>query len=97
MGDLKAPGPDGMPTLFYKRFWALVGGKIQDEILCVLNGGQIPAGWNETVIVLIPKVHNPSKLKDLRPISLCNVVMKIVTKVIACRLKDVLPDIISQS
>ncbi|KAK1650817.1 hypothetical protein QYE76_068622 [Lolium multiflorum] len=97
MGDLKAPGPDGMPAVFYKRFWDLVGSKVQEEVLGVLNGGNIPAGWNETVIVLIPKVKNPTRLKELRPISLCNVIIKIVTKVIACRLKNVLDDIISPS
>jgi hypothetical protein len=97
MGDLKAPGPDGMPAIFFKRFWDLVGGKVQQEILGILNGGSIPAGWNETVIVLIPKIKNPERIKDLRPISLCNLVFKIVSKVIACRLKEVLDDIISQS
>ena len=97
MGDLKAPGPDGMPVVFYKRFWDLVGEKVQTEILEVLNGGQIPKGWSETVIVLIPKVRNPSRLKELRPISLCNVVIKVVTKVIACRLKEVLDEVISPS
>jgi hypothetical protein len=49
------------------------------------------------VIVLIPKIKNPERIKDLRPISLCNLVFKIVSKVIACRLKEVLDDIISQS
>jgi hypothetical protein len=49
------------------------------------------------VIVLIPKVKNPERIKDLWPISLCNLVFKIVSKVIACRLKEVLDDIISQS
>lgn len=97
MGDLKAPGPDGMPAVFYKRFWDLVGGKVQEEILVVLNGGPIPASWNETILVLIPKTKNPERLKDLRPISLCNVVFKIVAKAVACRMKDVLPVIISKS
>uniref|UniRef100_A0A8R7PKG3 Endonuclease/exonuclease/phosphatase domain-containing protein n=1 Tax=Triticum urartu TaxID=4572 RepID=A0A8R7PKG3_TRIUA len=55
IGDLKAPGPDGMPAIFYKRFWHMVGPKIQEEVLRVLNGGEIPEGWNETNIVLIPK------------------------------------------
>ena len=86
-----------MPAVFYKRFWDLVGEKVQAEILVVLNGGQIPKGWNETVIVLMPKVRNPSRLKELRPISLCNVVIKIVTKVIACILKEVLDEVISPS
>lgn len=37
--DLKAPGPDGMPTIFYKRFWDLVGEQVKCEVLTVLNGG----------------------------------------------------------
>ena len=49
------------------------------------------------MLVLIPKVKIPKRLKDLRPISLCNCVFKIVAKVVACRIKDVLPEIISQS
>ena len=76
MGDLKAPGPDGMPAIFFKRFWDLVGPKVRQEILGVLNGGPFPSGWNKTVIVLIPKVLNPERIKDLRPISLCNLSSK---------------------
>jgi hypothetical protein len=95
IGDLKAPGPDGMPAIFYKRFWDVVGEKVTNEVLQILNGGQFPEGWNETTIVLIPKVRNPEQLKDLRPISLCNVLYKIVSKVLANRLKGILPEIIS--
>jgi len=87
IGDLKAPGPDGMPTIFYKRFWHMVGPKIQEEVLRVLNGGEIPEGWNETNIVSIPKVKNPEFLTQYRPISLCNVLYKLISKVIANRLK----------
>jgi hypothetical protein len=47
----------------------------------------MPAGWNDTIISLIPKVSNPDLVKDLRPISLCNVVYKVVAKVLANRLK----------
>ena len=97
MGELKAPGADGMPVLFYKKFWSMVGEKVKEEVLAVLNGEDMPEGWNETVIVLIPKISSPEKLKDLRPISLCNVVYKIISKVLANRLKQVLPEIISPS
>lgn len=97
IGDLKAPGVDGMPVVFYKNLWQLIGERVKHEILTVLNGGNIPDGWNDTLIVLIPKVKNPEKLKDLRPISLCTVLYKLVSKVIANRLKVVLPDIISAS
>jgi hypothetical protein len=95
MGDLKAPGADGMPVVFYKKFWSLVGDQVVSEVLQVLRGGSIPEGWNETIVVLIPKVQKPERLKDLRPISLCNVVYKLVSKTIANRLKLVLGDIIS--
>jgi len=85
-----------MPSIFYKSFWDVVGTKITQEVLGFLNG-PMPDGWNETNIVLIPKVNKPKRIKDLRPISLCNVVYKIISKVLANRLKKVLPEIISLS
>lgn len=97
IGDLEVPGPDGMPSVVYKKHWHFMGDQIVDEVLAVLNGGPIPEGWNNTVVVLIPKVKNPSRIKDLRPISLCNVLYKFVSKVIANRLKVILPNIISEN
>lgn len=97
MGDLKKPGADGIPAIFYKKFWALVGEKVKSEVLAVLNGVAMPQGWNKTVIVLIPKTNSLGKLKDLRLISLCNVVYKLISKVLANRLKLVPPEIISPS
>jgi hypothetical protein len=95
IGDLKSPGPDGMPSVFYKRFWHTVGEQVTKEVLNVLRGGQMPEHWNDTLVVLIPKNANAKTLKDLRPISLCNVTYKLVSKVIANRLKIILPDVIS--
>jgi predicted XRE-type DNA-binding protein len=74
IGDLKAPGPDGMPAIFYKTFWDVVGDQVKNEVLQVLNGGPVPVEWNNTNMVLIPKIKNPQCIKDLRPISLCNVI-----------------------
>uniref|UniRef100_A0A452ZV79 Reverse transcriptase domain-containing protein n=1 Tax=Aegilops tauschii subsp. strangulata TaxID=200361 RepID=A0A452ZV79_AEGTS len=97
IGDLKAPGPDGMPSIVFKRHWQFMGDRVVEEVLAVLNGGDIPEGWNDTCVVLIPKVKNPNRIKDLRPISLCNVLYKLVSKVMANRLKVVLPGIISEN
>jgi hypothetical protein len=74
-----------------------VGERVKEEVLAVLNGSAMPDGWNDIVIVLIPKTSSLEMLKDLRPISLCNVVYKLVSKVLANRLKLVLPKIISPS
>jgi len=94
IGYLKAPGSDRMPALFYKKIWHIVGDIVR-EIKTLLEGGDMPSGWNETIVVLISKVQCPEKLKDLRPISLCMVVYKIISKVISNRLKFILADIIS--
>jgi hypothetical protein len=64
-------------------------------LLFYLNGRQLDEGLNTTNIVLIPKVNSPSKLIDYRPISLCNVLYKLISKVLANRLKFILSQIIS--
>ena len=56
------------------------------------SSGWIPASFNSTFIALIPKSDNPLTLNDFRPISLCNCVYKIISKVIAMRLKPILSD-----
>jgi hypothetical protein len=65
------------------------------EVLHFQNGNDMPIGWNETIVALIPNVDNPERIQDLRPISLCNVLYKIVSKVISNRLKSILSDVIS--
>ena len=76
-----------MPSVFFKNCWDIVGGKMTSEVLQVLNGGEIPDGWNDTMIALIPKIEKPELVTDLRPISLCNVVYKVVSKVLSGRLR----------
>jgi hypothetical protein len=73
----------------------LVGPDITRVVLEVLNGGLVETGINATYICLIPKVNSPSRVTEFRPISLCNVLYKIISKVLVNRLKQVLPHIIS--
>lgn len=83
--------------MFYKRLWDLVGEDLCSLVLNFLNGGHMPDDLNHTFVVLIPKVHKPVNMKDLRPISLCNISYKIISKVLANHLKKILPAIIDEN
>jgi len=92
----KAPGPDGLNPAFFKRFWHLCGVEIFHAAMNWLNNGEFPSQMMNTNIALIPKKDNPETMRDLRPISLCNVIYKIISKVLANRLKPLLQNCISQ-
>lgn len=90
-----APGPDGFSSGFYKASWQLVGETVTNSILDFFNLGKLLTQVNSTNICLVPKITNPSKPGDFRPIACCNVVYKTITKIIANRLLHVLDDLIS--
>ncbi len=94
MAPLKSPGPDGLPPVFYQKYWHLIGEDVTKAVLTCLNIGKILKAINHTYITLIPKVKNPEEVKEFRPISLCNVIYKLLSKVLTNRLKNILPKII---
>jgi hypothetical protein len=95
MAPMKAPGPDGLSADFFLDNWDIVGEDVSQIVLYDLNSGVMNKGMNFTYIALIPKIKSPEKVSDFRPISLCNVIYKMVSKVLANRLKVWLPKIIS--
>ena len=97
MYPTKAPGPDGMSAIFYQTYWDIVGPEVTQAILSILHSGYMLRKINYTHIALILKVKNPENITDFRPISLCNVIYKIVSKVLANRLKKLLPFVISEA
>ena len=90
----KAPGLNGMSALVYQKYWNVVGNGITNMVLNVLNNNVLVAELNKTNISLIPKTNSPKKMTDFHPISLCNVVYKLISKTLANRLKALLPHII---
>jgi hypothetical protein len=90
MGPLKAPGPDGFPARFYQRHWETLRGDVVQAVRSFFADGTMPPGINDTAIVLIPKGNSPVEFKDFRPISLCNVIYKIISKCLVNRLRPFL-------
>lgn len=90
----KSPGPNGFNLGFYQGYWEEVGSRVTEACLAFLNRKELPLGLNDTIIFLIPKVQKPTKITELRPISLCNVIVKIMTKMLANHMKLVLNSVI---
>ena len=78
-----------------KNFWHVVGDSVIVAVMDYLHMGFMVLDINHTNIVLIPKVKQSKKMFDFRPISLCNVIYKIISKVLANRSKQILPSVIS--
>jgi hypothetical protein len=96
MAALKAPGPDGFTAGFFQQNWATIHIEICNAILYFFQTSVLDPKINVTNIALIPKVDSPCSVTDFRPISLCNVIYKLISKVLANRLKkEILPEIIS--
>jgi len=95
MKSCKAPGPDGFQPIFFKYFLGEIGDDLWQLVHKVFLAGHINGQIPETLLVLIPKEKNPKRLQNFRPIALCNVIFKVITKVIVNSLRPFLDDLIS--
>ncbi|XP_058762621.1 uncharacterized protein LOC131636008 [Vicia villosa] len=87
----KSSGPDGFNPAFFQNFWEGCGNDIFEAASAWIEHGFFPPSINDTNICLIPKGVNFKSMKDFRPISLCNMVYKVVSKAFVNRL-DILLD-----
>ncbi|XP_062028333.1 uncharacterized protein LOC133744209 [Rosa rugosa] len=95
MHPSKSPGPDGMSPFFFQKYWNVVSMDVCNAIRNFLEKGELWPEANYTFLCLIPKTKSPKVAAHFRPIALCNVICRIASKVVANRLKCILPEIIS--
>ena len=95
MKAYKAPGPNRLHVNFFQRFWLVVGDSVNEEVMKVFRERKVPKYLNHTLIVLIPRIQGLETIGNYRPISLCNSVYKIITKIIVARIRPHLERLIT--
>ncbi|KAK4381538.1 hypothetical protein Sango_2958100 [Sesamum angolense] len=89
-----APGPDGFSSGFFKASWDVIGEDVCRAVMEFFNHDRLLKQLNATLITLIPKVQLPTKVGDFRPIACCNVIYKIITKIMVKRMQLVLEKLV---
>lgn len=90
----KALGPDGFNSGFFQKAWPVVGHEFISAVKNFFRSGQLLGKANATIVALVPKIPNPSKVGDFRLISCCNTIYKCIAKILARRIQSVLPYLI---
>ncbi|XP_033136094.1 uncharacterized protein LOC103837732 isoform X1 [Brassica rapa] len=90
----KSPGPDGLTSRFYSAAWLLVGAEVTTSIIKFFELQDLPTATNSTILTLLPKFPGATEIKDYRPISCCNTLYKVISKILVGKLKPLLSSII---
>ena len=97
IGNDKAPGIDGYNAFFFKHTWQIIKRDIIEAVQSFFTTGKLYKAFNCTLVSLIPKVQNPTTVKEYRPIACCTVVYKIISKVLTNRLHGIIKSVICDS
>lgn len=95
ISPLKAPGVDGLHVKFFQSQWDIVSSSVHHVVSDAFTGKNFDQSINNTFLVLVPKVNNPETISQYRPISLCLVICKIITKTLVNRLKSIMSKLTS--
>ncbi|KAL0722455.1 hypothetical protein Bca4012_037054 [Brassica carinata] len=93
----KSPGPDGMNAGFFRHHWETIKQGVIFHVKHFFAQSHLDPRINYTHICLIPKIDSPNTVNDYRPISLSNVAYKIISKILAERLKPWLNSVITKN
>ncbi|KAL9661853.1 hypothetical protein QQ045_026681 [Rhodiola kirilowii] len=96
MNPASSPGPDGYTGKFFQSCWNIIKDDLVATVKGFFAGLQIPNLISGAHITLLPKVKNANSIDQVRPISLCNFIHKILSRILNDRLKEVLPGLISR-
>lgn len=97
LGPTKAPGPDGVSAALIQQNWELFGPIVMKEVNLFFCSGQMKDSVGKSNLVLIPKVQTPKMVSEYRPISVCNFLYKVISKLIAKKMQPWMDVIISQA
>lgn len=91
LGPDRVPGPDGLTARFVQKYWPLLESAVVAKVFNFFQTFELTPSVASSHTVLVPKVPNASKTCDFRPINVCNVIYKIISKLLAKRLKLLIP------
>lgn len=97
IGDNKSPGPDGFSAKFFKSAWPVVGSSVTAAIQEFFMNSILLKQINHAVIALIPKTSHAAEVGDFRPIACCNVIYKIIAKILANRIRPLLDSLVDRA
>lgn len=96
MAKGKSSGRDGLNVEFYLFHWDIIKAPLFKAISHFFLTPSLPKSWGKTFTILIPKSDNPKTVMDFRPITLCNVSYKIISKILTNRLKLVMHKLVGK-
>ncbi|KAL2250164.1 UNVERIFIED_CONTAM: hypothetical protein Sindi_2490100 [Sesamum indicum] len=96
ISENKAPDPDGYSSGFFKIAWNVVGDQVYKVVIDFFSSGRMLRQLNYTIIAFMPKSYHSTSLADYLPISCCNVIYKVITKIISDQLAPALEHLIDR-